>query len=78
LDTVAISHKKIIPQNMEQDGTDGSSVRIPPVSRKRKTSGFRSEPVLGREKPSEYRSNPFSDEKNTEFYTEPFLEEKKH
>jgi hypothetical protein len=37
------SDKKIIPPNTEQDGTGGSSVGIPPVSRKRKTSEFRSE-----------------------------------
>jgi hypothetical protein len=37
------SDKKIIPRNTEQDGTGGSSVGIPPVSRKRKTSEFRSE-----------------------------------
>ncbi len=40
------SDNKIIPRNMEQVGTDGSSVGIPPVSRKRKTSEFRSEPFL--------------------------------
>jgi hypothetical protein len=44
------SDKKIIPWNTEQDGTDGSSVRIPPVSRKRKIAKFRSEPFLGSEK----------------------------
>jgi hypothetical protein len=44
--------------------TDGSSIRIPPVSQKRKTSEFRSEPFLGREKPLEFRSEPFLDEKN--------------
>ncbi len=38
------SDKKIIPRNTEQDGTDSSSVGIPPVSRKRKTSEFRFEP----------------------------------
>ncbi len=53
------SDKTIITQNTEQDGTDGSSVGIPPVSRKRKTSEFRSEPFLGREKHSEFRSEPF-------------------
>jgi hypothetical protein len=38
------SDKKIIPWNTEQDGTDGSSIRILPVLRKRKTLEFRSEP----------------------------------
>jgi hypothetical protein len=47
---VAIFQQKIIPQNAEQDRTDGNSVRIPPVSRKRKTSVC-SEPFLRREKP---------------------------
>jgi hypothetical protein len=45
-------------------GTDGSSVGIPPVSRKRKTSEFRFEPFLEREIPSEIHSKQFSDEKN--------------
>jgi hypothetical protein len=45
------SDKKIIPRNTKQDGTDGSSLGITPVSRKRKTSEFRSEPFLGRENP---------------------------
>ncbi len=58
------SDKKIIPRNTEQDGTDGSSVGILPVSRKRKTSEFCSKPFLGREKPLEFRSKPFSDKKN--------------
>jgi hypothetical protein len=35
---VAIFWQKIFPWNTEQNRTDGSSVRIPPVSRKRKTS----------------------------------------
>ncbi len=52
------SDKKIIPRNMKQDGTDGSSVGIPSVSRKRKTSEFRSEPFLGKEQP--FHSKPFS------------------
>jgi hypothetical protein len=72
------SDKKVIPQNSEQVGTNGSSVGIPPVLWKRKTSEFRSEPFLGREKLSEFRSetilgrehhrnsvpNHFSEEKN--------------
>jgi hypothetical protein len=58
------SDKKIIPRNTEQDGTDDSSVGIPPVQSKRKTSEFRSEPFLGREKPWEFHSKPFLDEKN--------------
>jgi hypothetical protein len=53
------SDKKIIPRNTKQDGTDDSSVGIPPISRKRKTSEFHSEPFLGREKPLEFRSKPF-------------------
>jgi hypothetical protein len=53
------SDKKNIPWNTEQDGTDGSSVRIPPVSQKRKPSEFHSKPFLGREKPSEFRSEQF-------------------
>jgi hypothetical protein len=48
---------------MEQGRTDGSSVGIPSVLRKRKTSEFRSEQFLRREKPSEFRSKPFLDEK---------------
>jgi hypothetical protein len=55
------SDEKITPRIMEQDG---SSVGIPPVLQKRKTSKFCSEPFLGREKPSEFHSEPFSDEKN--------------
>jgi hypothetical protein len=58
------SDKKIIPRNTEQDETDCSSVEIPPVSRKRKTSEFRSKPFLGREKLLEFHSEPFSDKKN--------------
>jgi hypothetical protein len=62
---------------MEQDGTDGSSVGIPPVSQKRKTSEFRSELYPGREKPSEFLSEQFLGiEKPSEFYYEPFLNEK--
>jgi hypothetical protein len=45
------SDKKIIPQNLEQVGTDGSSVGIPPFCR--------------REKPLNSVSNQFSEEKNT-------------
>jgi hypothetical protein len=84
------SDKKIIPRNTEQDGTDNSSVGIPPVSSKRKTSefrsesflgsykpsDFRSEPFLGREKPWEFHSKPFLDEKTSEFHSKPFSEEK--
>ncbi len=84
------SDKKIIPQYTEQDGTDSSSVGIPPALRKRKTSEFRSKPFLGREKPLEFRSKPFLDEKNLgilfrtifgrektlEFRSESLLEEK--
>jgi hypothetical protein len=87
------SDKKIIPRFSEQVGTDDSSVGIPPVSRKRKTSEFRSEPFLGRQKPSEFRSKPFlgretpsefrsklflAREKPSEFRSEPFLDEKNH
>jgi hypothetical protein len=43
--------KKIISRNTEQDGTEGSSVGIPPVSRKRNTSELCSKPFLGRQKP---------------------------
>jgi hypothetical protein len=71
------SEKKKIPWNSEQVGTDGSSVGIPPVSRKRKTSEFYSEPFLGREKPSEFRSEPFLGRENSsEFRSEPFLDVK--
>ncbi len=71
------SDKKIIPLNTEQDGTDDSSVGIPPVSSKRKTSEFRSEPFLGSYKPSEFRSEPFLErEKPWEFHSKPFLDEK--
>jgi hypothetical protein len=70
------SDKKIIPRNTKQDGTDGSSVGIPPVSRKRKTSEFHSEPFLGREKPLEFRSKPFLNDKTLEFLSKPFSEEK--
>jgi hypothetical protein len=76
---------------MEQDGKDGSSIGIPPVSSKRKTLEFRSEPFLGSYKPSEFRSEPFlggykpsefrsepflGREKPWEFHSEPFLDEK--
>jgi hypothetical protein len=37
---------------------------IPAVSRKRKTSEFHSKPFVGREKPLEFRFEPFSDKKN--------------
>jgi hypothetical protein len=71
------SDKKIIPRNTEQDGTDDSSVGIPPVSSKRKTPEFRSEPFLGSYKPSEFRSEPFlGREKHWEFHSKPFLDEK--
>jgi hypothetical protein len=70
------SDKKIIPWITKQDGTDGSSVGIPPVSRKRKTSEFRSEPFLGRGKPLEFRSKPFSNDNTLEFLSKPFSEEK--
>jgi hypothetical protein len=69
------SDNKIIPRNTKQDGTDGTSVGIPPVSRKRKISEFRSEPFLGSGKPSELRSKQFSDDKTLEFHSEPFSEE---
>jgi hypothetical protein len=68
---VAIFQQQIIPQNAEQDRTDGSSVRIPPVSRKRKTS-VHSEPFLGREKPLEIRSKPFLRRETSEFHSKPF------
>jgi hypothetical protein len=70
---VAIFQQKIIPQNADQDRTDGSSVKIPPVSQKRKTSEFRSEPFLGREKPLEIHSKPFLRREISEFRSEPFL-----
>jgi hypothetical protein len=60
---------------MEQDRTDGSSVGVPPVSRKRKTSEFRSEAILGRAKPSEFHSKPFLGGPS-EFCYKPFLDEK--
>jgi hypothetical protein len=73
---VAIFRQKIIPRNTKQDRTDGSSVGILPVSRKRKTSKFRSEPFLGREKPLEFRYKPFSNDKTLEFLSKPFSEKK--
>ncbi len=80
--------KKLFLGIRNRTWTDGSFVRIPPVSRKRKTSEFRYEPFLCREKPSEFRSEPFSDdkkpwnsiptifgrEKTSDFHSEPFLE----
>ncbi len=63
------SDKKIIPRNTEQDGTDGreeeKNLGIPfrTISRKNKPSEVRSEPFLGREKPSEFHSEQFLDEK---------------
>jgi hypothetical protein len=70
------SDKKIIPRNTKQDGADGSSVGIPPVSRKRKISEFRSELFLGRKKPLEFRSKPFLNDKTLEFLSKPFSEKK--
>jgi hypothetical protein len=85
------SDKTITTQNTEQDGSDVGSVGISPVSRKRKTSEFRSEPFLARANPSEFRSEPFllrekpsefrsepilGREKPSEFHSEPFLDEK--
>jgi hypothetical protein len=71
------SDKKIIPRNTEQDGTDNSSVGIPPVSSKSKTSEFRSESFLRSYKPWEFRSEPFiGREKPWEFHSKPFLDEK--
>ncbi len=68
------SEKNKIPRNSEQVGTDGSFVRIPPVSRKRKTSEFHSEPFLGREKPCSFSSEPFlRRETPSKFRSEPFL-----
>jgi hypothetical protein len=66
-----------MPLNTEQDGTDDNSVGIPPVSSKRITSEFRSEPFLGSYKPSEFHSEPFlGREKSWEFHSKPFLDEK--
>jgi hypothetical protein len=63
------SDTKFFPWYTEQDGTDGSSVGIPPVSQERKTSKFRSKLFLGREKPSEFRYEPFvGREKPSEFH----------
>jgi hypothetical protein len=57
------SDKKIIPQDTEQDGTDGSSVGIPPVSQKKK--------------PHNSVPNHFSKEKNPQnAVPNHFLEEK--
>jgi hypothetical protein len=71
---LSFSDKKIIPQNLEQVGTDGSSVGIPPVLQKRKTSEFRPKPILGREKHWEFRSEPILGiETPSEFRSEPFL-----
>jgi hypothetical protein len=67
----------MIPRNTEQDGTDGSSIGIPPVSRKRKTSEFRSKPFLGREKFLEFCSEPFSDKKNLEILFQTILGKEK-
>ncbi len=76
---VAIFREKKIPRNLEQVGTDGSSVGIPPVSRKRKNSEFHSEPFLGREKPSEFHSEPFLGRGTpSEFRSEPFIGREKH
>ncbi len=66
----------MIPRNTKQDGTDGSSVGIPPVLRKGKTSEFRYEQFLGREKHLEFRSKPFLNDKTLEFFSKPFSEEK--
>jgi hypothetical protein len=71
------SEKKIILQIMEQNGTDGSSIVIPPVLRKRKTLVFRFKPFLRREKSSEFRSEPFWMRKTLEFRSNAFSEEKK-
>jgi hypothetical protein len=54
------SDKRIIPRNTEQDGTYGSSTRIPPVLWKRKTLGILFRTIYRREKTSEFRSQPFS------------------
>jgi hypothetical protein len=70
------SYKKIIPRTTIQDGTEGSSVGVPPVSRKRKTLEFSSEPFLGREKSLEFCSKPFLNDKTLEFLSLPFSEEK--
>jgi hypothetical protein len=64
-------------RNAGQDGTDGSSVGIPPVSPKRKTSELRSKPFLGREKPSKFCSKPFLGGENSwNFVPNHFSEEK--
>ncbi len=73
---VAIIRQKIIPRNTKQDRTDRSSIGIPPVSRKRKTLEFRSEPFFGREKPLEFRSKPFSNDKTLEFLSNHFQKRK--
>jgi hypothetical protein len=77
------------PKNCS-DGTDGSFVGILPVSQKRKTSEFRSEPFLEEKYPWNSVLNHFLEEKNpwssirnhfwmrktSEFSSEPFSEEK--
>jgi hypothetical protein len=57
---------------MEQDGTDGISVWNSACFAEEKNLEFLSKPFLGREKPSEFCSEPFSDEKTSEFSSEPF------
>jgi hypothetical protein len=57
------SDKRIIPRNTEQGGKDGSSAGIPPVSQKRKTLGIPFRTIFRREKTSEFRFEPFAEEK---------------
>jgi hypothetical protein len=73
----SFSDQKIILRNTKQDGTGDSSVGILPVSRKRKTSEFCSEPFLRRKKLLEFCSEPFRMRKTLEICSKPFLEEKK-
>jgi hypothetical protein len=62
---VSIFWQRIILRNAGQDGTDSSSVGIPPVSQKRKTSELSSKLFLGREKPSKFCSKPFLEGENS-------------
>jgi hypothetical protein len=63
--------KKIL-RNTEQVGTDGSSVGIPPVSQKRKTSEFSSEPFIEEKNPQNSAPNHFQMRKTSEFRLELF------
>jgi hypothetical protein len=74
---LSFSDKKIIPRNMEQDGTDGISVGIPPILWKRKTLEFRSEPLSEEKNRRNSVQNKFRVKNTLKSHSRVFSKEKK-